>query len=374
MSSAAEKLEWGGPLDILLVLSSAADAATASMFHDRNSGVFAAVCAGIAVVALLFRHRAPYFVFAATVPALVLGKVILAPLVALYTIAEKRRARGLLLTCTLVAFVVYAINEFWVLDHPVRVILQDIIYAAMYAGTPVLLGLLTRTRSELSARLKEIQTARRDQQRLLVDKALARERADLAREMHDVVSHQVSLIAVQAGALQVTSTDSASIQTARTIRALSARTLDELRDMVRVLRASGTGREFVMDPLPGIGDISELLAASGIDSSITAKDLSDVEISPAVQRAAYRATQEGLTNIHKHAPGASAALDLRMDEGFLVVTLTNTRPVLPPSAFPSDQNGLLGLRERAELLGGSLRTQHLTGGGFELVVRLPAHA
>lgn len=358
-------------INALLILISAADAAVTALTEDRRT--LAIVCGAISVVALCFRHNAPYLAFLATVPALFLASLAIAPLVALAAVAEKRPARVPLAGCMAIVFVCYSADSFWEKDYPATLTLQDVIYAALYAGAPVLLGLLLRTRAELSAKIIEIDHARRDQQQLMVDQALARERADLAREMHDVVSHQVSLIAVQAGALQVTATDAASIQTARTIRMLSVRTLDELRDMVGVLRASGSGHALGLTPQPGIADIDELVAASGIDATITTEDLTEVDPSPAVQRAMYRVVQEGLTNIRKHAPGASACLHVGLKDGRVEVTLINTPPTRTPALFPSDQNGLLGLRERAELLGGSLHSRHLIGGGHELSVQLPPH-
>ena len=103
----------------------------------------------------------------------------------------------------------------------------------------MLLGRLVQARRDLAHRLSEIEEAREHERLLRSQAVLARERAQLAREMHDVVSHQVSLIAVQTGALQVAATDPDFEEGARTIRSLSVDTLDELRHMVTLLRASG---------------------------------------------------------------------------------------------------------------------------------------
>ncbi len=116
-------------------------------------------------------------------------------------------------------------------------------------------GLLIRARAALSDKLAEIERARAHEEELLVQQAITQERTALAREMHDVISHKVSLIAVQAGALQVTSSDPASAETARTIRALSVRTLDELREMVGVLRPSATHEIELAPPQPSIDDL-----------------------------------------------------------------------------------------------------------------------
>ncbi|WP_313888568.1 histidine kinase [Mycolicibacterium sp. CBMA 226] len=322
----------------------------------------------IAVAVLFVRRRVPYMSFAATIPALVVGSTVIATLVALYTVAELRPARYRLALCAATTFVCF--TSFWDTPHFNASRLLDIVYAILFTGAPLLLGLLTRARAELSAKLAEIDRAKKHEQELLIDKALARERANLSREMHDVVSHQVSLIAVQAGALQVTAPDDATARTARTIRTLSVQTLDELRDMVGVLRASGS-EAVTLTPQPGIDDVQALVANSGIDTTITTNYDGTVKPSAAVQRAIYRAVQEGLTNVAKHAPGATASLELIIDERGVSVTLINSKPTHAAERLPSDRNGLLGLRERAELLGGSLQSAALSDGGYRLSLRLP---
>lgn len=326
----------------------------------------------VAVAVLCVRRRVPYLVLLATLPALEVGSAVVAALVALYTVAELRPARVRLGLCAVAVFCIY--TGYWHTPESKASAVLDAIYAIMFAVAPVLLGLLVRTRGELADKLVEIDRSRRHEQELLVDKALALEREDLAREMHDVVSHQVSLIAVQAGALQVTAKDEVSAQNARVIRMLSVQTLDELRGMVGVLRASGS-EPAGLTPQPGVADLPALVTASGIVTTIetTYDDPADTStLTSAVQRALYRTTQEGLTNIAKHAPGAKAALQLHITVQSARLVLTNSAPTRAPHPLPSDRNGLLGLRERAELLGGSLHAGELADGGFKLSVELPA--
>lgn len=353
-------------VDVLLLALAGADVVLNGVDGGLSTGELA--LAALALAALLLRHRFPYLVFAATVPALVVGSAVVAALVALYTVAELRPERIRLVYCTATAFVCY--TSFWETPYSNASRLLDIVYAILFTGAPLLLGLLMRARAELSAKLVEIDRAHRHEQELLIDKALARERANLSREMHDVVSHQVSLIAVQAGALQVTAHDAETARTARTIRKLSVQTLDELRDMVGVLRASGGGG-VALTPLPGIQDVDALVGNSGVDITITSDIDGQVRPSAAVQRAVYRAVQEGLTNIAKHAPGATATLHLSIDDQRVGVTLENSRPTRSPDPLPSDRYGLLGLRERAELLGGSIWAGPVEGGGYRLSMHLP---
>ncbi|KOT83066.1 histidine kinase, partial [Streptomyces rimosus subsp. pseudoverticillatus] len=135
--------------------------------------------------------------------------------------------------------------------------------------------------------------------------------------------HQVSLIAVRAGALQVAAKDTDTREAARTIRSLSTNTLDELRHMVNLLRASG-GRTTELTPQPTLADLHHLVATSGIETTLTG-DLPP-DISTTAQRTIYRTVQEALTNVRKHAPGARAEVRLWHDAAHFGVTVTNTAP------------------------------------------------
>ena len=356
--------------DAALIAVVAADA-VGSLLADEEHAItpFRAGISVIAVLALCFRERVPYLVFLATLPALAVTDVVLASLAALFTVAHRRSVDWRLVACAVAVFVGY--TSWW--DQQYRGVdsVINAAYAIVFTGAPVWLGLLLRARATLSEKLSQIERVRQHEQELLVERALALERAALAREMHDVVSHQVSLIAVQAGALQVTATDHASSATARTIRTLAVRTLDELREMVGVLRPSGD-RELELAPQPGIADIAALVDASGIATTVDQVCDAGVEPSAVVQRATYRAVQEGLTNVAKHAPGATAVLDLRVDASHVRISLTNTAPTRAVDPLPSARHGLLGLRERAALLGGSLRAEHLSDGGYRLSMTLPS--
>ncbi|WP_079055295.1 sensor histidine kinase, partial [Streptomyces neyagawaensis] len=201
--------------------------------------------------------------------------------------------------------------------------LVTVTYSVATGAAPVFLGQLVQARRELSLRLDEISEAREHERLLLAQGVLARERAQLAREMHDVVSHQVSLIAVRAGALQVGSRDPGTREAASTIRRLSVQTLEELRHMVSVLRASGS-RPTELTPQPSLADLRRLVDSSGIEAELRT-DLPD-DLPPAVQRAVYRTVQEALTNVRKHAPGATATIHLLRRGGTVHATVANTAP------------------------------------------------
>ncbi|MDX2941923.1 sensor histidine kinase [Streptomyces caniscabiei] len=333
-----------------------------------TTGIAAGGCAALAL-----RRRFPLAVFACTLPVALMLDVVFAPLAALFTLAERSRDRRLLGMCALLFGLASATP--WPLNdispHDRNWTVVYFFYTLATAAAPVLLGQLVQARRDLAGRLVEIEDAREHERLLHSQAVLARERAQLAREMHDVVSHQVSLIAVQAGALQVAARDPAAKEGARTIRSLSVDTLDELRHMVTLLRASG-GRATELTPQPTLADLHRLVTTSGIEADLTGELPPDIG-TPA-QRAVYRTVQEALTNVRKHAPGATAAVRLRCaaDGSSYGVTVTNG-PVLRPSLpLPGSRQGLVGLRERAELLGGTLESGPTSDGGWEVTLRIPA--
>ncbi|MFJ6211989.1 sensor histidine kinase [Streptomyces sp. NPDC092296] len=328
----------------------------------------------LAALALLVRNRRPVPVLLLTLPGTLLGFIWIAPMTAVYTVAARRRSMPTIVVCAalfaLAEFFHWPFSDYW----PISLDRDTALFAIeclMLAGGPAAMGLLVRTRAELTARLEELTRGRRREQRLLAERVLATERARLAREMHDVVSHQVSLISIQAGALQVGSADPVAQDSGRTIRELSVRTLDELRHMVGVLRAAG-GSTGELTPQPTLADLPGLIGGSGLDAR-TALEWGSRAWPEAVERAAYRTVQEALTNIRKHAPGAEVAVLVRAEGDLLRVEVRNG----PPDGgaerlrLPGGGHGLVGLRERAQLLGGLLTAGPLPGGGFLVRASLP---
>jgi signal transduction histidine kinase len=353
--------------DAALIGLAAADA----LLNVERDYSLALICSSIAALALLLRRRWPHVALVLTLPALAVSNAVIAALIALYSVAAHTRNRRLLAACAVVVGIGYALP--WPPPQALllsrNTILLDLIYAVMFAGAPAFLGLLMQTRHDLALRIREINEARDSERELAAQTVLAKERAQLAREMHDVVSHQVSLIAVQAGALQVHTTDLETKGAARTIRQLSVDTLDELRHMVGLLRASGTVAT-ELAPQPTLCDLERLVANSGIAAEL---DI-DIPAAPgtAAQRAIYRTVQEALTNVRKHAPGATATVRIRRCGTEITTTITNTRPTRPTTPLPSDQHGLIGLRERAELLNGTVECGPTSDGGFLTQLRIPA--
>lgn len=334
------------------------------------------IVSALAVVGLLPRRRVPLLSCLLCLPGIVWSAVLVAPIVAIFTVADQIRRRWIL--AVVVAATVgaqIASDQFEGFGDPGNVaFLQEVVFAIVVATAPAAFGLLMGARRQLTAQLRELTESRQSERILLAGSVLAEERTRLAREMHDVVSHQVSLIALQAGALRVTADSDATKEIAVTIRTLATRTLDELRVMIGVLRG-GQGAELA--PQPRLADLPRLVADSGLPVNLDSDVTPDRNWPDAVQRAAYRSVQEGLTNARKHAPGAAITVRLRASGPFLVVQVHNGPPPGAPAsaagsatALPDGGHGLIGLRERAELLGGRLRAEHTDSGGFDLLVTL----
>ncbi|HEY8981618.1 MAG TPA: histidine kinase [Streptomyces sp.] len=353
-------------VDVLVVLVAVADFSV----DMWDTSVFAKTLALVACAGLFLRRRFPLAVFLLTLPATLVQDMVFAPFAALFTLAERSRDRRLLAVCA-VLFAVSAAAP-WPLGSSYGYGRMSAVvyffYTLATAAAPVFLGQLVQARRDLARRLVEIEEAREHERLLHAQAVLARERAQLAREMHDVVSHQVSLIAVQAGALQVAAREPDFKEGVRAIRSLSVDTLDELRHMVTLLRASG-GRATELTPQPTLTDLQRLVATSGIETELVGE--LPAQVGTTAQRAVYRTVQEALTNVRKHAPGARATVRLWHDASGFGVTVTNTPSTRPALPLPGSRQGLIGLGERAELLGGTFSFGGTAEGGFEVRLRVP---
>ncbi|GLW94257.1 sensor histidine kinase [Actinokineospora globicatena] len=321
----------------------------------------------LAVPAMLLRRHLPFVAVLLTVPGFFAGWAQLAAMIALGALARRhlvswKTAVGAGLV-GLSRFMLWPWSDFVALtwrDH-----LRDVVYGVLVAGMPVAIGLLFAVRQELSTRIKELARSREREKRLHAATVRSAERAKLAREMHDVVSHQVTLIAMQAGAMQVDVRDQATRDAAETIRSLSTRTLEELRELVGVLR-SGVDDD---EAQPGVEDIGDLVEGTDVRLVV---DACPAELPGPVSRAAFRTVQEALTNVRKHAAGSRASVRVVAEPDALVVEISNDPPQRRHAGtLPSGGHGLLGLRERAGLLGGSLDAGPTAEGGFEVRARYP---
>lgn len=355
-------------IDALVVTIAALDA---YLTADTEDPLTVAVCVA-ACLALILRRRWPLLAFALTLPAALIANILAAPVIALFGLSARTRERWLLFVCGALFAAAEAIG--WPLSDQLGGdqgwTAVTFVYQLATATAPILLGQLLQSAAELRARIDEIETTKRHERELYAQTVLAQERNQLAREMHDVVSHQVSLIAVQAAALQVTATDPAARDVAASIRTLSSTTLEELRSMVMLLRAAGT-RSPGLAPQPTIAELPGLIATSGLPITVTGT--APAGLGPAAQRAVYRTVQEALTNVRKHAPGSPVTVDLWHDDTASGVTVTNGAMTERPLELPGAGLGLRGLRERAEILGGTLDAGAIAD-GFRVRLSLPRQA
>ncbi|WP_165969150.1 sensor histidine kinase [Actinomadura sp. KC06] len=245
-------------------------------------------------------------------------------------------------------------------------------------GLPLVAGLWINARRQVLAGLAERAERLERDQAARTERARAAERTRIAREMHDVVAHKVSLIVLHAGALEVGTSDQDARDTAELIRATGQAALTDLRDVLGVLRSPPAGRPSTA--LPVLGELGRLLDQSrSAGLPVRRRDEGTPRPLPAAaERAAYRVVQEALTNVHKHAGGAATEVVLRYRPDHLELTVANEPPADTQGAAgpppPGAGLGLIGLRERLELVGGRLDAGPRPDGGFTVRARIPTTA
>jgi signal transduction histidine kinase len=204
--------------------------------------------------------------------------------------------------------------------------------------------------------------------------ALAAERGRIARELHDIVGHSISVMGVQAGAVRVRLGDDqdrerdALLAVERTGR----QAVGEMRRLIGLLR---TGPDEISSPSPSLRRVEQLVAEmrdAGLSVDLQVTGSLDA-LPPGVDLAGYRIVQEALTNALKHAPGAHVSVDVRAERDRLEVAVHDDGGAasVAPSANGHVGHGLIGMRERASLYGGSLTTGPAPGGGFRVHARIP---
>jgi signal transduction histidine kinase len=236
-----------------------------------------------------------------------------------------------------------------------------------------LLGLYFGERQRMVCMLTERAERAERERHLLAEQARAEERARLAGEMHDVVTHRVSLMVLQAGALRVTASDERTRQAFEELRAAGCQVLDELRDLVGILRTAPDEEE-----TPSAADFAALVAEStAVGTPAELVEEGDRGLaSPVVGRTAYRIVREALTNVRKHAPGARVRVHIEYGQAQVRLTVRNTPPTgLPgnPLAGTGSGLGIAGLRRRVEVVHGTLRAGPSPDGGFRVEATLPAY-
>ncbi|MFF4120531.1 sensor histidine kinase [Streptomyces sp. NPDC001714] len=365
---------------VLIVLVATAASATGtggSGWHTPHLG--RVIWTALACVPLIVRSRWPLTVVVATL-AIDLTHMILVPdftlnpaasLVALYTLATQKGGRRLAWVTGLAAAL--AITTTYAISNSQSPLTGDSMLRFDLAIAATALGDAVRSRRErlaqIEARAERAEHTREEEAR----RRVTQERIRIARELHDVVAHHITLVNAQAGVahhLMRTDPDRA-YQALTHIKDNSRAALDELRTTVGLLRQPDDAPES-RAPLPGLADLDSMVGsfrASGLSVTVDRTGLLR-SVAATTELTAYRIIQEALTNTHKHAGAARAVVGLDYGAKTLRVTVTDDgRPGV--ARGPGTGHGLIGMRERAAAIGGTVTTGYRPEGGFQVLADLP---
>ncbi|MEG3631908.1 sensor histidine kinase [Streptomyces poriticola] len=351
--------------------------AAAEIWATRSLGSPSALAAGcLAVAALTVRGRWPVCALLATLPALSLGYVWLAPMAALYSVALVSGAAATVCCAGAVAVVSFVP---WPHLGPVSLgpsaVALALMFSSLVSGTPVVLARLVASQRELRARMAELAVARAREEQLVSGQTILRERVRLSRDIHDTVAHHLSLITLQTGALEVAVPPERRQDAAR-VRRSSQAALADLRRLVALLRAPTTDGTEEVSP-PGFADLPALITAGGPLVTGDLECLPSLDCAPELQEAVFRVVQESLTNARKHALGGLVTVLARRTPASLEVQVRNRRGRGRPASHGQGDrggSGIQGMRERTASLGGTLRAHRLPDGGFSVRASFPLPA
>ena len=311
-------------------------------------------------------HFAVFAILAGTISTLGAGT----PLVGVFAVAIHRRWQTTLVISALATVSVFASLALYPLPHFWFNAAVGVLLTAATTGW----GMFIRARRQLLGSLRAEVARERSQADERAETARRHERERIAREMHDVLAHRLSLLAVHAGALQFrpNAPPAEIARAADVIRDSAHAALVDLRSVVALLRDGAT--EDSTRPQPTATDLPDLVEQSRAAGLVVALSTPDLRrLDPAVGRTLYRIVQEALTNTRKHAPSARVEVTVQGRPGDAVcVSVRNNLTRRDRSDLPGSGTGLIGLRERAELAGGHLSYGPTpNGAGFELHARLP---
>ena len=330
---------------------------------------------GASSIALLWRRSLPLAVLTATLTASVAWDLLelangpsLAIFISLYGVGRYIEEGRMNILAVLSAMIVTVADDLLIEREEASVVVLSLslVFVAWYIGRRM------KGRRDYLALLEERAQYLERERVAEAQRAVTEERTRIARELHDVVAHRVSMITVQAGAAQTV----AGSDPDRAVRAMEAiegegrEALEELRQILGVLRSDGDGKNLL--PIHGLADIGDLVAemrSAGMDIALL-DDLHDGDIPAQVDLASYRIVQEALTNVVKHGgPDPSAQVRISSSDGELTIEVTDNGSGV--SRLPGSGHGLAGMRERTALLGGTFEAGPRPQGGFRVIARLP---
>lgn len=242
---------------------------------------------------------------------------------------------------------------------------------ALFAAA-VSLGVAVRRTRETRAHAEQIRILTATEQAEAARRTLQDERVRIARELHDTVGHDLSVVSVHASvaAEAIGRDDPAAVAALDRVRETTSRSLRELRATVKLLRSE--------DEAPPMGNglaSLDTLVGGAVETGLEVRLDIDVpvgSIDAAIDAAAYRIVQESLTNVIRHANARHVEIVARLEEGTICLSIIDDGDGSAGHAPLTEGSGLSGMRERASLLGGSLTTRDGSGGGFRVEARLPA--
>ena len=361
-------------------------AEAATTFQPPHPSAVTTMLGVVGCLALLWRRTRPVevlgiMVIVSLVPTLGLGhepdlySSLIPSLVAIYAVAAYRPTRYLYL---IAGFCVVVLGGF-AIRGPVFRAASQIIFNVLCLALAALIGRLTqhlRTRADTASARASLLEREHD---LQAREAVVAERERIARELHDVIAHDVSLMVIQAGAAQRVMSDhpAEASEALSLIQDSGRRAVDELYLLLGMLREDGQD----LTPERGLSAIEALIgevrrSGLAIDLRITGERR---DLGSALEVSAYRLVQEGLTNVLKHAQGSRTLVELAYDPSQLTVRVTDdgtdhrTDRAGAASAHPpvSGGHGLLGMRERVRMFGGSFEAGHRPNGGWLITAVLP---
>jgi signal transduction histidine kinase len=325
---------------------------------------------------LTWRRRAPVLVLLAstafgllTIPAEVPSQLF-APLIACYTVASRCARRTSLVAWVLISIGVVLLVG--LLEGPDAY--GSMVTSVVVAAGAFLLGDAQRARQARAALLAERAEGLLAERERSAELAVAEERARIARELHDVVAHTVSVMVVQAAAARrVLPTDAERARAAAQQVATTGRhTLAELRRLLGVLHEDGAPASRA--PQPDLDDLDDLVAQfAGTPLRVRLRTSgARRRYSPGVELSAYRIVQESLTNALRHSGGARVEVHVGYRADGLAIEVVDDGPAgSAPDRSDGGGHGLVGMRERASLIGGSLQAGPRPGGGYAVTALLP---
>jgi signal transduction histidine kinase len=291
--------------------------------------------------------------------------VLIAPLIALFTVARADRAHGgFALGGSMVALVLPLLWNVAAWDSTRNALLAGALLVTAWA-----LGETVRTRDESSAtRIAALEVEKAEHDRAVA----AEERARIARELHDITAHHISVVTLQAGAARLLAESGRmpDVELLSGIETAGRQAMIEIRQALGVIRSSPDGAA----PLPGVEQLPDLVGRLGSAGVAVTVDGTAGPLPRGLSLTVYRIVQEGLTNVARHSAACTAAVLLCRGTDTLEVTVSDDGPPRDVRLTSPGGHGLIGLRERVSGYGGELHAGCRPGGGFDLRVALPVRS